>query len=228
MIIIGDRRIPRAARKKLNETGRFIPFFTENITYSAVSGHPDVFFFKEGNRLIVAPNTPEQYKRILKENGIGFSEGAGNVGTAYPHTARYNAVATDTFLIHNLKITDQRILEQCAGKRKINVKQGYTRCNLLPLPGNSFVTSDEGIFKTLNNEGLDVLYVAPQGIVLPGFGNGFIGGCAGVSGRNVYFTGSLRYFSAGKKLEHFLLSKGFEIVELYDGPLYDGGGLFFI
>ncbi len=228
MLIIGDSRIPEAARTALNKTGLFIPFLTKNITYPAIAGHPDIFLLKIDKSLIVAPNTPVTFKQRLQKAGVTLIEGKSEVGKRYPGTARYNAVNTRNLLIHNLKITDPVVLKLSEGKKQIHVNQGYTRCNLLPLPDESFITSDEGIYKVLKTSGFDILYVRPQGILLPGFDNGFIGGCAGVFDDRIYFTGSLKYFPEGDKIKAFLKEKNLQIIELYDGPLFDGGSLLFI
>ena len=94
------------------------------------------------------------------------------------------------------------------------------------LPGEKFITSDVGIFKQLKKNNLDVLFVEPKGIILKGFKNGFFGGCCGVENNRVFIAGSLSYFPEGGKINKFL--DGFEIIELYDGPLLDVGSIFFV
>jgi hypothetical protein len=42
----------------------------------------------------------------------------------------------------------------------------------------------------------------------------------------VFFIGNLSHFPEGEKVRQFLSS--YEIIELYDGPLVDGGSLIFI
>ncbi len=44
MKIIANSNIPNSAINKLNKYGEVLPFETTGITYSAISGHPDVFF----------------------------------------------------------------------------------------------------------------------------------------------------------------------------------------
>lgn len=70
------------------------------------------------------------------------------------------------------------------------------------------------------------MYVNPEGIQLPGFDHGFVGGAAGIYKDQVFFIGNLDYFSEGEKFRHFL--SGYEIIELYDGPLFDGGSILFL
>ncbi len=228
MLIIADKRVPEKAKQSLKLYGDIIFLETESITYQAISGHPDIFFCNTGKGLVVAPNLPDGIKQQMKESGLHFTEGNFAVGLKYPLTAQYNAVVTDNFLIHNLKNTDKKILDLTVDLVKIDVRQAYTRCNLLPLNENSFITSDKGIEKTLLKEGLDVLYVSPAGIELPGFDNGFFGGACGVYDGKVFILGSLSKFGEGDKVRAFINDRKMEIVELYEGGLFDGGSILFV
>ena len=228
MLILGDAGIPVAAIEKLSLWGRFVPFQTQNIVYDAVSGHPDLFFCPVDKQWIMAPNIPDKYKTLWIQKDIPSLEGENNVGKTYPKTAFYNAVITEKYLIHNQKITDPVIKQQASGRTIIHVNQAYTRCSLLPLSHDRFITSDEGIYKTLLKSGIEVQYFSPQGILLPGFSHGFLGGCCGIFENRVFITGQLNFYREGEKLRRLLLKWNYEIIELYAGPLLDGGGLFFI
>ncbi|MCF8231691.1 MAG: hypothetical protein K9J27_05820 [Bacteroidales bacterium] len=72
------------------------------------------------------------------------------------------------------------------------------------------------------------MFVSPENIFLKNYSHGFIGGTAGVFGDHVYFAGSLTYSPEGNKIASFLNKLNYKIVELYDGPLIDGGGIFFL
>ncbi len=227
MLIIGDARLPAKAIENLSAFGTFVPFATRDITYEAVSGHPDLFFCQQEQQVIVAPNTPKQYLTTLQNHNISFIQGRLYVGKKYPQTSRYNAVVTDNILVHNTIYTDTSLKEIFSKKEFIPVNQGYTRCNLLVLNNSLFITSDNGIYNQLQKRHLDVHYFSPEGILLPGFEHGFLGGCLGIFENRIFVTGSLSRFPEGKKLSILLESRHYEIVELYDGPLFDGGGLFF-
>ena len=227
MLIFGDARLPVAARQKLSSFGIFVPFATSGITYDAISGHPDIFFCQNNRQLVVASNLPEHYLALLESHRISFVKSSFPAGKAYPETAVFNAVVTGKFLIHNPKYTDPVIKEVFADREIIQVKQGYTRCNLLALNENLFITSDKGIYETLKKHSLEVHYFSPEGILLPGFSHGFLGGCLGISENRIFITGSLSSFPEGEKLKRLLNRWRYKIVELYDGPLFDGGSLFF-
>ena len=226
MTILVDKRIPEPAFKALKKYGRIIPFETSGITYSAISGHPDIFFCQTNEILVVAPNTPGITKTQISKHGIHFFEGRNQVGKAHPYTAQYNAVITKKFLIHNPKYTDPVILSNCGHLEAIEVNQAYTRCNLLVLENDKFIASDKRIERGLQRKGLEVLYINPKGILLPGFKHGFFGGTCGVYEDKVFFMGNLNHFPEGEKARQFL--SGYEIIELYNGPLFDGGSILFI
>ena len=228
MLIIGDARIPPQAIDYLSAYGKFIPFHAENLVYDAISGHPDLFFCKIDDRWVMAPNTPENYKKQLIKKEISFCEGENSVGEIYPQTACYNAVITEKYLIHNRKVTDPVIKQKAIGKTAIHVNQAYTRCSLLPLSQDRFITSDEGIYQTLLKAGVEIYYFSPKGILLPGFRNGFLGGCCGIVDNRVFIIGQLSFYPEGEKLRSVLQHCNYEIIELYDGPLFDGGSLLFL
>jgi hypothetical protein len=140
----------------------------------------------------------------------------------------YNVAVNDKYLVHRLENTDPVILENCHFLKKIAVKQGYSRCNMLLLKEDHYLTSDQGIDKALQNAGLTGLYIPSESIVLPGFPNGFIGGAMGLHENSVYLIGSLKHLPGGEVVAAFLKRLDYEIVELYDGPLFDGGGILFI
>ncbi|HPE55958.1 MAG TPA: hypothetical protein PK904_06150 [Bacteroidales bacterium] len=228
MLIIADKRIPAAARKKLSEYGEVVLFKTSGLTYEAISGHPDIFFCAVNGQLIVAPNLPENYKSILRNHQISCMEGEQPVGGKYPENAAYNVVSNDKYLFHNFRYTDSKINELADDLDLIHVNQGYCRCNLLPLKNDHYITSDEGIRRVLENYHFDVLYVDPKDILLPGMKHGFFGGCCGVWENKVFILGNLNHFGDGKKVRTYLQHLHYEIIELYDGPLFDGGSVLFI
>jgi hypothetical protein len=223
-----NRQISKEVTDSLAGFGEVILFETSGITYPEVSGHADLFFCSGNGKLIVAPNTPRKYLNLLQKHGVDFITGRLPVGNKYPHTARYNVVITEDYLIHNTKITDPVIIETYNNLKTIHIGQGYARCSLLALKNNRFITSDKGIEKVLSKQGFEVLYVNPEGIVLPGYRHGFIGGTAGILENSIFFTGSLNRFSGGDKIRNFLCKDNYEIIESGNGPLFDAGSIIFI
>ena len=228
MLIIVNKKIPREAKTKLGKYGELMEFETSGITYDAISGHPDIFFHPIGNTLVVAPNTPDQYIHTLNGKGINYTKGEQNIGEKYPASSAYNAVSTNNLLIHNFRNTDSVITRLGEELDLIHVDQGYTRCNLLALGDDHFITSDEKIKRVLERFDKDCLYVSPEGIVLPGFRHGFFGGCCGIHNNQMFVLGSLDRYKSGKQLRVYTEKRRFEIIELYHGQLFDGGSILFL
>jgi len=228
MMLIINKQVPEQAIQSLHKWGEVVIFETNGITYPQVSGHPDLFFCVGNNKLVVAPNTPDKYTEVLNQYNVDYIFGKSCVGKHYPDSARYNAIVTGQYIIHNIKITDPVVLSTFQDLELINIPQGYSRCSLIPLKNNRFITSDKGISRILTNKGFDVLYVNPEGILLPGFNMGFIGGTAGIIDNTIFFIGSLSYYKEGEKVKKFLQKDNYKIIELYNGPLFDGGSLLFV
>ncbi len=242
--IIADSRMPEEAKKNLKKLGNVLFINPTSVTYNSISSHPDIFFFQKDDALIYAPNAPKRIVKDLKKRKINLIEGEKEVGKKYPETVPYNAVGIGNLLIHNLKHTDSKILSSY--ENHIHVNQGYTRCNLLTLKENCFITSDIGIFNAVNgqqttdnslypHESLvetygrtSVLYIDPKQIKLEGQKNGFFPGCCGVWKNNLIVCGSTKNLKEKAELDKFLKDNNFNLIELYDGDLVDVGSVFLI
>lgn len=229
MLIFIDKRISESAKQKLADYGDLVEVESNGIVYDSISGHPDIFMCQIENQLIVAPNTPGYLTSILKSNEINFLFGEKYLSNSYPSTSFYNALVSGNFLIHNLKYTDVTIVEKIEKREIINIKQSYTRCNLIEISENVFITSDKEIFKKINRlQGCAILYIDPVQISLPGHSYGFFGGCCGVYNNKLFILGSLDYLKEKIALIEFTNQFDVEIIELSDNQLFDGGGIFFI
>ena len=150
MWVLINQNAPKAAKLALKAYGKLIEFASNGIAYPGVSGHVDVFMAQlPDGSLVIAPNTPLEFQRHFIMNQIPFVIGKKKVKDHYPHTAHYNAVITPTHIIHHIKHTDSILSEHCSKLISIHVHQGYSACNVIALPGNIFLTGDNGIFNTL-------------------------------------------------------------------------------
>lgn len=228
MLIIVDQKIPQQAKNELKKLGKVIELSTKGITYEAISGHPDIFFSKLDNQLVLAPNLPQKYIKLLDDNEVNYLVGEEAVGEKYPTSSKYNVVCNEHYLIHNFRNTDSIITRYAEDLDLIHVDQGYTRCNLLSIGNGSYISSDKGISKVLNRYKLECFTVDPSNIKLAGFKHGFFGGCCGLKEDKLYVLGSLNHLNDADKLRSYLKSKSIEVVELYEGPLFDGGSILFL
>ncbi len=231
--IIADSRMLEEAKKNLKKLGNVLFINPTSVTYNSIASHPDIFFFQKDDALIYAPNAPKRIIKELKKRKIKLIEGKKEVGKKYPETVPYNAVGIGNLLIHNLKHTDETILSFY--ENHINVNQGYTRCNLLALNENAFITSDLAISRQLSavnsqsqSSTVKVLYIDPKQIKLEGQRNGFFPGCCGVWKNNLIVCGSTKNLKEKTELDKFLKDNNFNLIELYDGELIDVGSIFLI
>ena len=222
-----DSRAPQKAIENLRNYCDVFRLHSENITYDAIACHPDVFLFQGIDSLIVAPNIPQDCIDLLQSKNYNFIFGETAIGSDLVNSTPYNCIETEKNLFHKNGFTDSQILKSVL-KPLIALPQAYTRCSLFALNNNTFITSDKGIEKTLLQNGFTCYYCNPQGIVLPPYSHGFIGGCMGMWEKRLFVIGSLNYIKDGDKMRDFIVAQNVELLELYDGPLYDGGGIFFL
>ena len=74
MYAIIDQRTPLEVKKNLEKyTDDIFEFSSNNITYNSISGHPDIFVFQDINKLILAPNTPNDLLNFLDKKAVNYS-----------------------------------------------------------------------------------------------------------------------------------------------------------
>ena len=227
MWAIIDSRAPKEAIAKLKETFDVLEFKSEGVTYKEVSGHPDIFIFQDIDKFIIAPNSPNELIHFFRKHRVNFTFGKKEVGTDLNNSTQYNCIVTDNLLLHKKGFTDDVILSINQDKKLVELPQAYTRCSLTKLNNNNFITSDSGIYKKLKEEKLNTLLIDPKPIKLPGYPYGFFGGTNGIHNNTFYLIGSLKHHPQCEEIKTFINDNELEMIELHQGNLYDGGGVFF-
>lgn len=228
MLAILDYRTTDRAIRKLEGFAEVLLFRAPKLVMPPLEGHPDIFIYQDADNLILAPNTPSNLVDEIKDYGVKFKFGQTEVRQTGGSNTWYNCVGTSNHFIHRLGKTDPMIEKLNQNKKRIHTKQAFTRCSLTALSSDRFVTSDKNIEKVLLQEGLQVLYVNPKSIVLPGLQNGLFGGTNGIHEGRIFFNGNLDHSDPDGQIRDFILASGLEIVQLHDGPLFDGGSIFFL
>ncbi|MDY0076142.1 MAG: hypothetical protein RBR87_02615 [Bacteroidales bacterium] len=228
MLVIADGRMPDLAKKSLSQMAEPLWIAPQPNVYESIAAHPDIFFCSTKAGLVTAPKLPAHYLTRLQKNKCIIIKGSLSVGSKYPQTAIYNALATDNFLIHNLKYTAAEIKNQYAEEQLIHVNQAYTRCNIVVLTDHYFITSDVGVYTTLRDNSKEVFLIDPQQIMLPGHQHGFFGGCCGIFEKQLVICGHIDFLTEKNGLQAFAEKAGFSIKALYYGKLFDVGSLLFV
>ncbi len=180
--------------------------------------------FHAGSNQIIFSKKQAQFAFEDAEISISLSKIAKN----YPYDVALNAVMVGRNLICNKKYTDKTILEY-ADTHKIsiiNVKQGYSKCSVVPVSYNAIITDDRGIANSTRDAGIDTLYLDKRFVTCDGFDYGFIGGASGMIDKNVLaFTGFFSDTDTRTKVETFLSKYGVKAEYLTDKPMFDVGSI---
>ncbi|MBE6049368.1 MAG: hypothetical protein E7214_01565 [Clostridium sp.] len=197
--------------------------------YDAIDGHVDIqlnVISKKEKLVIVQKDIQHNFLRTLEENDINYILSSSSLNSKYPKDIILNALILKDYFIHNLDFTDNNLLATQISKKKINVKQGYTKCSVLPIANNAFITSDKKIYKALLNIDMDVLLVPPGDILLHTLNYGFIGGVGGlISPNKIGLFGELKNYLYADYVYDFLYKYDVEPIALRKGKLIDRGSL---
>ncbi len=182
--VIVDRNAPESFFEylRINDIKYIRSIFLENII-DAVSTHPDMQICKIDEKTFVCePTLYAYYTEMLKEYNVKIIKGISNVRSTYPYDIAYNVVITENFLMHNTDYTEKEIKNHAvnSGISIYNVKQGYTKCASCVINSNAIITSDVGIHRTCELNGIDCLLIENDEIKLGERNDGFFGGCCGM------------------------------------------------
>jgi len=210
---------------KLNINPIIVPKTTK--VYEGINGHVDIQLnVISENKVIVHRSMSSDLLELLSLNNIEYILSKEELGMSYPKDIILNGLVLENYFVHNLKYTDEILLETQKHKKLINVKQGYTKCSVLPLGEKIAITSDSGIYDALITEEFDVLLVPPGDIILPSMNYGFIGGVGGMISENkLALFGDLNFYKYGSEVKMFLSRFDIEYVPLKEGGLVDRGSL---
>ncbi len=173
----------------------------------SISVHADISFFFDGDDTLFVAKESEACVNHLKcfcENIIILHE---YMNENYPDDVKLNCIRVGNVFICNLNTVSPVVLEHMTSKglKILDVKQGYTKCSVVPVSNNALITDDISIFNSCISFGIDALLVSKGDVKLRGFDYGFIGGCSGkISEDSVIFCGNIRNHRDCEKILDFL------------------------
>ncbi len=198
-----------------------------NSLYNAVTGHSDLQIHYLGDKCFACtPEAFDYYSKIFTEARI--IQGVRTLSSNYPDDIAYNIARIGNYAFHNLKYTDRNIRQyyEQIGVETVNVKQGYTKCNMCIVNTNAVITSDMSVAKVLDNYGFDVLLISQGNIRLTDFPYGFIGGASGlISSDKLAFAGNLYQHPDCNAIIEFCAKYNVQPVSLADCELTDIGSI---
>ncbi|MBQ9116167.1 MAG: hypothetical protein IJY04_04010, partial [Clostridia bacterium] len=191
-----------------------------------VNHHPDMLFFSPpSEKITVLPRSyhtvnPRFFDKFPTAKLI-LSETA--LTAEYPHDIAFDAIGINDTLYCLEAYTAEEIKRSFP--RTVNIKQGYAACSTLILNEKAAVTADKGIAKALRADGMTVLTVSGNGIALPGYNCGFIGGASAVINGTTVFFGSLTDHPDKAEIVEFYRVNDAEFIDFPNLPLTDYGGI---
>lgn len=230
-VALVDGRINRMLENKLADMGiRVIRTERYEGLYEAISFHPDIMYHHlGGNKIVHAPGISEKTNAALEALGFQLIPGSTPLGRKYPFNIAYNVARVGNVAFHNLKYTDPVLARELSlrGVELVHVNQGYTKCSVSVVDGNSIITSDKGIAKAAEKKGIDVLLIEPEEeIKLPGVKYGFIGGSSGlIDEKKWLLTGDILNLKSSEKIIQFLQKRSIDVIYMPGEPVIDIGSI---
>ena len=176
--------------------------------YDGIASHPDIYFCRISGQTV---------------------EAGEDLGFEYPENIKYNGVQIGRHFLHNTKHTAPSLLRTVrnSGLNIIHVNQGYTKCNTVSVDESSLITSDAGIARAAEENGLQVLLIRQGHVRLTGFPYGFLGGASRNSGSMVIFNGDLSAHPEHIAIRRFINERGLGIKDFPEYELEDIGSIIF-
>ncbi len=219
--VIVDRRIDKPALELLNELGFQTIFSTvlPNIS-DCTATHPDMQICICGRKkAYVCSSALEYYNAALPDYEL---IPAGEPTPPYPNDCILNLTFIGRFCFVPPK-TNVTLPENIVA---VPVKQGYTKCNICVLNDLALISSDSSILTAARKNGLRAYYMPADEIALPGYKNGFWGGCTGLIDNNLlFFNGNIEKLACIDELLKILECEKIEPVYYTDRALCDNGSI---
>lgn len=137
--------------------------------------HPDLSILKIDEDIYIESSVYNYYV----DNLSGFNLKKVDISNFKNGEMVLNIAKNRKNFFHNEKFTTKEIFEKLKLNREyLKINQGYANCSMICFE-NHIITSDEGIYKTLKAQNINVELVTTEGIFLNGYKKGFIGGTCG-------------------------------------------------
>ena len=183
----------------------------------------NIFLYKEYYELnkVVFEEIESKYNIVLVDKPCS---------SKYPCDIGLNVLVIGKRIFCNKKYVASEILSVAKNLnyKIVDINQGYSACSTLVINENKAITGDKGVYKSLKNEGINVLFISPENIILDGYDHGFIGGSGGIFENTAYFFGNLETIKEYTSILSTLEGENFKIIFVSQSELTDFGGIKFI
>lgn len=230
-----DERMRDVEKQTLKNLGyELIEIKKSTNVYPEISSHVDIFACKVKDKIVVEKSAYKMLKNKLNNDENILISGETMISYDYPNDIKYNVCIVGNKAIHNFKHTDSKIIQELEKNNfeLINVKQGYSNCSIAVIDENSIILSDKGLYNSLKNRGIDMLFLdyIPNIKLLNENGeysqkNGFIGGAISRIGDNIVVFGDLDKIDYYCNIRNFIESRNLKIIDFEGLDVVDYGGV---
>lgn len=218
--------------QKLQSLGIDVLWSYQNPSVSPfLSRHVDMQIVNINDKdYICSPECFEYYKKIFSKFSYNLILGNTYLSSNYPDDIAYNIVVGEKYAVHNLKYTDSILKERLSSKTCIDVSQGYTGCTVCSLPEDSYITSDEGVLKSLSKHSdISALKISQGNVLLNGFEYGFFGGASFMIGpKTLAVNGDISFHPDCGIILEFCAERNVDVLSLSTNKLMDIGSAVYI
>lgn len=194
---------------------------------SRLRSHIDLSVFHLGEKRFILSGAvfDSSFAEELKRMGAEIVVSAQKPSAEYPNDAFLCALSNGNRLFHNEKFCDP-IIKAYHCNNFIHVNQGYAKCAVCFVSEDAAITSDAGLAKAMEQEGIEVLKITSDGITLFGFNEGFIGGASfKIAPDKLAFTGVLHGHPNEIEIQEFLKLYQVTPIFLTEKPIFDVGSV---
>jgi len=234
MLAVTDCRISDEAASALKRNGfQLLRMPPHPSLPHPVASHPDMLFFCGRNAIYctteyfsIAKQELQQISAACQKEIRAVSQ---SVSHDYPFDILFNIAVVGESAFCLKEHTATEILSE-EPFDFYSVKQGYTKCSVIPVDERSLITADASIAAVATRRGLDILLLREQATDLQGYDTGFIGGATSYSpyfqDPNIYFCGDLDTHPQSREIRRFCAERNRTCISLTQHPLQDVGTVF--
>ncbi|EGL35305.1 hypothetical protein HMPREF9126_1123 [Parvimonas sp. oral taxon 110 str. F0139] len=221
-IIVSNRASANFFELLEKENMKYIKSLNNEKFNKNYNDHPDLSIVKIDEDIYIENSVYDYYSEYLS----GFNLKKLEVSNFKNVEMVLNIAKNKKYFFHNEKFTTKEIFEKLRLNREyVKINQGYANCSMICFE-NHIITSDEGVYKTLKAENIDVELVTNEGIILKGYKNGFIGGtCGFVSDDILLFYGDVTKYPDYDIIKRVADEENVKILYPKDETFVDLGGI---
>ncbi len=223
-VAIVGKSMPEAAVNKLTKEYTVFVIPPDVSVAPEVFSHPDMILTVFDGKLFCHESyTSEIIPQIAELCGLKVVYCRGKRSEKYPEDVAFNVLSVGDKLIGRQDSVAPELREYGI----IDTRQGYAGCTSLFAAGH-VISADPAILSSAAGAGIPTVRISGEGIELPGYSTGFIGGACGVCGDKIYICGEPNTSPAGRDLQKACRELGLRLISLCGGPVTDVGGIKFL